>query len=260
MKRKHEDRLARLAFGDVSPAETFELEQLAAQDPEIARTLNEYRSIREGLRELADVPAHQLSNERLKEAILGQGLRAKPHSTLDLSWLWMSGVACAAVAFLFVGLSRHRAVEPQVLIDPGKMEMNGDVALNKSFDHPFEHVAVPSVRVDRSATKTVALNKGSLTAHRSRHHRASGGYFEAELITGILSDPMEDATAVPVPTASGPMPDTSTDVGSEATAKLQPVDDKPDGGVVVIESDKDPNTGTQKATELGSTTNVVFGG
>jgi hypothetical protein len=262
MKRKLEDRLARLAFDDVSASESAELERIAADDAETARTLNEYRSMRAALRDLADVPAHQLSNERLRDAILGQGLKTKPVST-DLSWLWMSGIACASVAILFIAMGRNRSANPQIYIDPNPMDHGaGNLALGSGtenpFGHPFSNLPSVATKVSTAPKLITASTHPILAAHRvRRHHR--GDFGESELMADILQSPPDDATFVapdPAPTPS----DTVAETDSEATAKLQPVDAKPQDGVVVIEPDTDQATGAQRATELGTTKNVEVGG
>lgn len=257
MKRKLEERLARLAFDDLSPSETAELERLAASDTEAARMLNEYRSMRNGLRDLADVPPHQLSNDRLRDAILGQGLRVKPQAA-DLSWLWMSGTACTAAAILFVFLGRNRPVATEVVFDPNHVG-TALARADDGFGHGLANLSKAESNPVRTFPKLVAISRPSRPViRRARHHRRVLENPESGWYASILSNPPDDASVAqdtPVASAS-----TVAEADSEATAKLQPVDKKPDDGVVVIEPDTDQATGAQKATELGTTKNVEVGG
>ena len=53
---KFDDKLAQLAFGDLSPEEARRIEAQANADPEAARMLDTYRSMKAGLRDLAEAP------------------------------------------------------------------------------------------------------------------------------------------------------------------------------------------------------------
>src|SRR5690349_10801263 len=113
MNRKLEDAMVRLAFGDVTPEESAALEREAQHDPEAARALASYRRMREGLKDLHEIPEDQLSKERLRHAILSQGLRPKPVPS-GRSWLWMPAAA-ATLAFGMI-LMRGGTNSPEVSI------------------------------------------------------------------------------------------------------------------------------------------------
>ena len=77
MNRRLEDEIAKMAFGDMDPRRTAEIERLAETDPEVRKALSQYRAMREGLQAMAPSVEHQLSSERLRDEILRRGLSPK---------------------------------------------------------------------------------------------------------------------------------------------------------------------------------------
>lgn len=120
MERNYEDKLMELAFGELNPEEATRLEARLEADPLAARDVAFTRLMREDLLSLADnVPPDQLSKERLRQAILGNGLHPVPmRRSLGLGWLWAPAAAFAA-AFVFVFL-RNQPAEPTFVQDTGK--------------------------------------------------------------------------------------------------------------------------------------------
>ena len=53
MKGKFEDKLARLAFGELSSDEAVKLERDVQTNPDALRTLSLYKDMRQGLRSLS---------------------------------------------------------------------------------------------------------------------------------------------------------------------------------------------------------------
>ena len=99
MNGKFEDKLAQLAFGDLSPDEAARIEAQAKNDPEALHALNTYVGMRAELRDLKDVPQDQLSKERLRDAILAQGLKpGAEKKSRPWAWAWMP-LATGALVF-----------------------------------------------------------------------------------------------------------------------------------------------------------------
>src|SRR3569832_1202380 len=111
MKKKLEEKLAMLAFGDLNPEETTRLEMEVAGDRDAMLALEDYRGMRSGLKAMGDVPEHQLSTVRLCHAILNLGL--KPMSRPQFGWLWMPAAA-AVLTFSIVMVRQVRG--PQLPI------------------------------------------------------------------------------------------------------------------------------------------------
>src|SRR5438128_37793 len=107
MRRKLEDKLLMLSFGDLTPEEARQVQSEAAGDPEAQKILQEYQAIRSNLKLLKDVPEDQISAERLRFAILEKGLERKSAPS-PYGWLWMP----AAVALFAFSLALLRQRQP----------------------------------------------------------------------------------------------------------------------------------------------------
>ena len=123
MDRKFEDQIAKLAFGELSEAEAAEVRSMAGRNADSAKALESYEALRSDLRRLRDVPPDQLSKERLQNAILGQGLKPKPVRSA-FPWVWAP--ATALVAFVALVLLKGPSVENPVETGKGSL-VAGDV-------------------------------------------------------------------------------------------------------------------------------------
>jgi len=253
MKGKVEDKLVQLAFGDLSPSEAKRLEQVAERDPEAHRALVVYKEMRDGLRLLADVPEDQFSKERLRDAILKEGLKPAPYRpTSNRAWLWMPVAACA-IGFGFVFVRRTMVTvksEPQVVMSSKSLRPTPLVEIKEPI-----RVAVNTAPTAASFVGPAQPKLREVSDLGSRHgnrHRLEpnevdpaifaripdGGEFEDALGTAVLEDDTPTPTTAPhndtVTAASGPM--------------------------VMIDPDKDASTGAQRAREVGSSSNVLVSG
>lgn len=233
-----------LAFGDLSPDETTRLEQEVVGDREASRILEQYRGMRTGLKAMADVPEHQLSTERLRHAVLNQGLKPKPRP--QFGWLWMPSMAAvAAFAVMFAVRSQHVSIPA----GPG-VALNGseptDLIRDKKMDQPFAFATataeISSVDGGQPApAMMLAVNNSRPSRHRS--DRALTALKEA-VYREFLN--VDSADMHPKPLGVAPASSGST---------------QPSGApIVLIDSAKDSKTGAQKATEVDSANNVVVGG
>jgi hypothetical protein len=260
MNRRVEDAMLRLAFGDVSPEEAAMLERESATNPEAARTLATYRQMRDGLRDLHDIPQDQLSKERLRHAILSSGLKPEPTRT-QRSWLWMP----AAAAVFAIGLSMVRNM-PNQSGQPTILEGNGSPVATTVVP-PFERATPESTEAARPSVKgPVATNDVfadpddfvgvESTPPVSRRRASAKVRDEAasvidtkDLVSYVLPNTSEEKVQGPDPMPSQPARFADNRSGS---AEEPPI--------IIIESQKDGSTGAQKATEVGSATNVITSG
>lgn len=263
MNRKFEDNLLRLAFEDMSPQEAAALEREALQDPEAALALAQYRQMRTGLRDLAEVPSDQLSKERLREAILARGLthEAKP-AARSFGWSWMPVMAAGLAVLVFVyrphagtdpKIASHR--EPNPFTYP-KIEVppSGSVAVNSpkpetaAVGTSSASFMAPSMPVRTVATLTHTQRNGLGSRHQARNERSLNGLV-AISGTGTgnaMEFVMKPATSTAGnDTASMPSPGAAT---------------PPASPIVLIGNEKDGSTGASRATEVDSARNVVVGG
>jgi hypothetical protein len=262
MNRKVEDRLIDLAFGDLTPEEAASLEARAAHDPVSASTLQAYRDMRESLRSMADLPEHQLSNERLKNAILARGLSQKETTPAPVSsrgWIWMPIAACA-MAFTLV-MWRNTApgsdVGPQIVLGSKALDA---VAFNAK---PLEQPTAEATEPIPSTTKAVEPELVPAPAHETNRHvakapsnpvRATRTKAVHHRTTMVAQSKRQEKVETQDP---APIILRASDV-SEASSALPIV--STDQPIVLIAQEKDADTGAQVATEVESESNVLVGG
>ncbi len=264
MNRKFEDNLLRLAFEDMSPQEAAALEREALQDPEAALALAQYRQMRTGLRDLAEVPSDQLSKERLREAILARGLthEAKP-AARSFGWSWMPVMAAGLAVLVFVyrphagtdpKIASHREANP-FTYPTIEVPPSGPVAMNSSKMIETAGVGTssasfmsPSVPAQTVAIVTHPNRNGLRSRHQARNERSLNGLFA---FSGTGTGNVMESVIKPAPSTSGA--DTAT-MASPAAAT------PPASPIVLIGNEKDGSTGASRATEVDSARNVVVGG
>ncbi|MGV3614914.1 MAG: anti-sigma factor family protein [Fimbriimonas sp.] len=261
MNGKFEERLARLAFGDVTPEEARGLEREAQGNPEAARILNEFRDMRAGLRDLgADVPPDQLSKERLRDAILGQGLRPAPVPVAsNRGWLWMPVLAGALAfgIFTFRGGSGEKA--PMVVMDDSRGPSfvaqlpEPTPTLSLPTDVPEVRAAssreTPAKPVLKVASQPTPVPKQTRRRNRPRKPIVidSARYafdVRPNEVTGGDLEQKGEPSEVPETPKTDPTP-----VAMTASAPI-----------VLIDSGKNSETGASTATEVGTASNVLVGG
>ena len=250
MNGKFEEKLTQLAFGELSPKEAARVEAQASKDPEALRMLNSYRGMKSGLSDLTEIPEDQFSKDRLRDAILTQGLKPK---AVDRSggwnWLWMPTAACVLAAGLMMfGPFGSRSNEPVVAINDGAVASTllAQSPLIKSFD--FSPKEVKPTPVIKKNPVRVAMNTVSQNDERQQAD---------ELI------PMgnEDDEPVKKSALQASLPKTTISTpNSVIDDTTEPVLTSPTPPIVLIEENKDEMTGANRATEVGTASNVVIGG
>jgi hypothetical protein len=259
MKRKFEEKVAQLAFGDLSADDAAKLEQEVQSDPEALRALSQYKDMREGLKSLAEVPDDQLSKERLRDAILTQGLKPVPTRRVSPhSWLWMPGVACSLGFVLMFGVNRlhHKFVAPNIVINPPKNYSMGS-AFESNSESSKRFIEKPTMVA--SATKTMPKNSRfdaaaaqvdpDIVDSRITASNLSGGFEDAAYDADLGNEPV-NGQRVMAGERNLTARNDATLVSTNSTT----------GPIVLIDQDKDDQTGACKATEVGSASNVLVGG
>jgi hypothetical protein len=266
MNGKFEERLARLAFGDLTPEETQRLEREALGNPDAARVLMEYSAMRDGLRSLgADVPADQLSKERLRDAILGQGLRpVAPEPTRPVwNWLWMPTVACA-IAFGIVTVRNNMPAqggqEPMIVMDDAKTDpfeanLTPPSTVADLMPAPQPEKVEKVVEVAKKPVVTLAKNTPPAEAPRRPRRKSRkapavdlGLLAKADLETApdsVLLSPKKDPAPVPV---------------AQKEEKPDAVVTLASAPIVLIDTGKNAETGASNAMEVGDPNHVLVGG
>jgi hypothetical protein len=276
MKRDMEDRLVRLAFGDVGPEEAAELERDARSDPDASARLAEYRRLKADLRSLHEVPDDQLSSERLRHAILNQGLRSERPARSRFGWLWMPAAA-AAIAFalitirlpgttgdpLFV-MGERPVASPEIPWDLGDGVAlafpGGEFDFGPSVQEP---VAAAQPEENPPVRRTVVVsNRRPASPPRTSSTSSSSARAEEQKNDLLAPDRAPDRVAANPPSAGTG----GGGIGSLATAesgdqKRAEALGASSGGptLVIIEPVRDQQTGAWKATEVENANNVVIG-
>lgn len=274
MNRKREEELMQLAFGDLRREESGRLQAELNGDPEAVKAFDVYCEMREGLKALRDVPEMQLSTERLREAILRDGLQPKRTPAWNWSWL-ATPIAVGACAFVVVSAMRKPA---EIL--PGTSTANGLVVgdfTKSGLDAPPSIMNIGPIQLD------------------SRPDQKSGGAVSPPAVTAVATDSNEapvrrrnrsravstvamlETTKVPGLARSLNAPSNSPNLNERADLLVasslssrdqaappmgfaQPDHNMSDSNEIVrIDSRVDTETGAAKAVEVGSR-NVEIGG
>ena len=248
MRRKNEEELIKLAFGDIEPQGSERAKKMLAEDAEAAKLFAGYSEIREGLKSLK-TPEHQLSTERLREAILKQGL--KRQSPLA-GWKWtFAPLAVAAAAFLItlrMGGQPTSGNFADIPSDQGtKSTIQNPIDFNSTSRDPIivpaPEVSQPSV--ERNSERFASASRTSGRSSASRTARSTSASLIANRLPA-LSPADFSRSAI-----DGALPAGALALNLE-TSEEQPI--------VLIGSESDESTGANRATEVSSASNVVIGG
>ncbi|MFN8218964.1 MAG: hypothetical protein U0S12_02380 [Fimbriimonadales bacterium] len=249
MNGKLDKRLLELAFGDMNADEAESVRKAAANDAEAEATLRQYEAMKMDLLKLREVPAPQLSAERLRDRILTDGLRPKA-SVPWFSRYWLPVAASAFVVGFFVIQMKKPSVSVPSL-----------VAANIEKPAPgldFVPKADPGLKVAAAAdasgaTKPAAPKLASKTARRPRvkHDWVAKNDMPSPTLAGaMMKSPGTAGPSTSALNASSAAADTAMSASAPAT-EAEPL--------VLIQPDKDVDTGAQRATEVNAN-NVVIGG
>ena len=246
MDRNIEDKIAMLAFGELSEAQAAELRAQIEKNADSAQELRSYEALRSDLRRLKDVPPDQLSKERLQTAILTQGLSPKPVRRA-FPWMWAATPVAmvAALAFLFIVRTspEQQTVTPQLdshldmtaMLNEDDREMASSLAgfdgqaLDATNDQP-----APVAATAAPTAQPVAVQPAVTRHTSSRRHSSYSS---------------QSALVLSVP-SSTPTPLLPTDATAEPAKKTPE-------SLVLIQSQSDNSTGAKNAVEVHQTADVI---
>ncbi len=228
MKRKLEDQLIRLSFGDLSKEEADRIRAEVRGDAEATRMLDELQGLKSDLRSLKDVPPDQLSTERLRHAILNQGLKPKKTMGPIVGWLWAPATVMLLV--FSVSLMRLRLSEPRL---PHVGGINAPAPRHNPVVTPSQGTQSTG---DAAAQDDESFVDDSSSDYRpvARAHPSSS---RIKRIEGAIQSGIPDKT------------DPGDDVAMTPSSPL-----------VLIATDSDNDTGAKRATEVDSPTDVLISG
>ena len=260
MNSKFEEKLAQLAFGDLSPEEAARIEAQVKNDPEALHALNMYHGMRAGLSGLKDIPADQMSKERLRDAILAQGLKPKATPKFGWGWLWMPAMASVLAVGIML-LPRGGAVDqPMVNLGPNplgdmRVAMKDPVSNPINFDSRTNEPSFTSRPTEEIVEVPVAGKQHrrayATGSSRGLEHPRTISITEAEKVA-IESEAWSDLVAS-IDTPGG---DTARDSNPPRHEEPIMTASTP---IVIIEENVDESTGAMAASEVGAN-NVLIGG
>jgi hypothetical protein len=270
VKTKRIDEILKSAFGEMNRG-------IGPLSEEERVEFEKARAIREGLVALKDVPEHQLSNERLRDAVLAQMTNAQRnefrlsntiHAGLDslkdvpehqlsnerlrtailataVQPRRFSGwsLATAGVACLAVGLVALRAMSPT--------PSEGPVATNEPTVAPF------ATGPDNAS----ALDNGQTQIEAPREDRRNNSPTLVAKSVERETAPMDPEYRLNESALASIVKSMDFSVGEEPEAATSmKVDGAGKDSIVVVDPNSRTRNGAAKATEMASYGDVVFGG
>ncbi len=278
MNQRDHDMILKTAFGESDTGESAYVTELLSRDADARKLHDEFASLRLGLRELDDVPACQLSTERMRQAILDQG-SLRPTGRRKIMWGYGLAAACLAVGF-FVVRSNQAALTTSHVADSTPLVVK-TVPAAASSGGPAQAldnktVVAESVPPSGDTDLTDAVTKGVAVANaptKRSHSRRS----HSEDKDVRQSRPTAPDASLAMTTLGGPDTLSAPPVAPNATASeaggggraakaalagssLHESTTAPEGPIVVVQPVTDPRTGTAVAVEKSNGSDVVFGG
>jgi len=263
MKRKLEHLAAKLAFEELDDVQAEKLGRLASEDAETERAVREYASMRADLKRLRErTPEPMFSTDRLRDAILREGLERRRSAAASWSWVW-APVAVGVLAFAFASSRNNHGTPLPPFVDPGPsiaVRPNSGILALPSAPTASTSVAVPPKPTART---------GRVVRHKAKEPvQLPVPNIRALLV--LLApqlDPVrERGTLYDKLTTSlntGRIPDSGTvPMGKSSPIEMRAAGARPakNERIVIIQQDTDGQTGAQRATEVESSANVSFGG
>jgi len=279
MNRKREEELMQLAFGDLRREDCGSFASQIDSDPEAEKMYGAYCEMREGLKALRDIPEMQLSTERLRDAILREGLT--PRQTPRWSWNWLAmPIAVGACAFVVVTAMKKQdpvlpgagsgglvvknlGTSPDSVVSLGGSERIREDLFNVG---PFDFGDSVSESTPAPSSPATSKNvKGSIFSKRRGDAKpsgrsASGDQVRTRAVPGLAmalaaqpTTPTLDEREVAVMTAAPA-------AMSDHAMVENPFKSTGNNEIVQIDSRVDAETGAARAVEVKGTQNVEIGG
>lgn len=241
MDKKFEDKIAKMAFGELTEAEAAEVRAHTAANADAARALDSYEALRSDLRRMKDIPPDQLSKERLQNAILGQGLQPKPVRR-TYPWAWATPVAVmGALAMLMFARTPEQKVVFNTEPQPSKsIEVPDASAPKLNFDE--QRMLDDSIEDFRRKSSAEVVAPAPVAPTTEKHEpRSRSNRVSPRAPYVALASRKADPSVTMARTAL-----------SDKGMSLAPADPSSDS-LVLIQSDTDNDTGASTAVEVKST-------
>lgn len=265
MNKRQEEKLIQMAFGEATDADMKDLRR-EFSDAEIVSFVTEYAEIRDTLKTLP-VPEHQLSTERLRNAILNQGLEPRPttHSWFKVLWA-PAAMVVAVVAITQVWRTAPSQGEPVVMSSPSLENpfnsnpsiLNFDPSSTSSgmADRTLgDEKPIETKTPVRAETRSKPVNSGRVLRQKLASRRSMIQSAPSAVLP--ISEAKESLSNLAVSAMSR---GSSADKTESLPAMAAPVEPEASPTLIIIEKSADQSTGANRAREVDSSSNVVIGG
>lgn len=280
-----DDLLFGYAFGELSDAEIAKIESELMLDDALQSEANLLKDLKSDLKSFEEIPEMQFSTERLRDAILGQGLKPKKVAPQWLSWVSapMALASVVLLAFVFTGGVNRMLGRQQnpVYVSAGSSQsansLSGPmVAVNEST-FSLQSKATGS-QVSSSANQTSKSEDEKMQGGRKGNRRMNPRNERAKGLVAALDTSSRPSLARPASQSARSMRNMGVPVGvnNEVAGNVSLSDTVPEQGsasiisaakaevspteIVILNSERDAGTGAAIATEVKNPTNVVIGG
>lgn len=280
-----DDLLFGYAFGELSDAEIAKIESELMLDDALQSEANLLKDLNSDLKSFEEIPEMQFSTERLRDAILGQGLKPKKVAPQWLSWVSapMALASVVLLAFVFTGGVNRMLGRQQnpVYVSAGSSQsansLSGPmVAVNEST-FSLQSKATGS-QVSSSANQTPKSEDEKMQGGSKGNRRMNPRNERAKGLVAALDTSSRPSLARPASQSARSMRNMGVPggVNNEVAGNLSISDTIPEQGsasiisaakaevspteIVILNSERDAGTGAAIATEVKNPTNVVIGG
>ena len=280
-----DDLLFGYAFGELSDAEIAKIESELMLDDALQSEANLLKDLKSDLKSFEEIPEMQFSTERLRDAILGQGLKPKKVAPQWLSWVSapMALASVVLLAFVFTGGVNRMLGRQQnpVYVSAGSSQsansLSGPmVAVNESA-FSLQSKATGS-QVSSSANQTPKSEDEKMQGGRKGNRRMNPRNERAKGLVAALDTSSRPSLARPASQSVRSMRNMGVPggVNNEVAGNVSISDTVPEQGsasiisaakaevapteIVILNSERDAGTGAAIATEVKNPTNVVIGG
>lgn len=280
-----DDLLFGYAFGELSDAEIAKIESELMLDDALQSEANLLKDLKSDLKSFEEIPEMQFSTERLRDAILGQGLKPKKVAPQWLSWVSvpMALGSVVLLAFVFTGGVNRMLGRQQnpVYVSAGSSQsatsLSGPmVAVNEST-FSLQSKATGS-QVSSSANQTPKSEDEKMQGGRKGNRRMNPRNERAKGLVAALDTSSRPSLARPASQSARSMRNMGVPggVNNEVAGNVSISDTVPEQGsasiisaaktevapteIVILNSERDAGTGAAIATEVKNPTNVVIGG
>jgi hypothetical protein len=280
-----DDLLFGYAFGELSDAEIAKIESELMLDDALQSEANLLKDLKSDLKSSEEIPEMQFSTERLRDAILGQGLKPKKVAPQWLSWVSvpMALASVVLLAFVFTGGVNRMLGRQQnpVYVSAGSSQsatsLSGPmVAVNEST-FSLQSKATGS-QVSSSANQTPKSEDEKMHVGRKGNRRMNPRNERAKGLVAALDTSSRPSLARPASQSARNIRNMGVAGGvhNEVVGNVSISDIVPEQGsasiisaakaevapteIVILNSERDAGTGAAIATEVKNPTNVVIGG